>query len=106
MPEPKSAVSTRLHAAEGTSNGDAVLLLIHTLSKPIQSGMDEMMSRGIDPDVGNPQKYHSHPEVPDKWPSNLLTSCPSLTFAERHGRDDVTRHRSRRGGPAALPLAS
>lgn len=27
------------------------------------------MSRGIDPDVADPQHCHSHPEVPDKWPS-------------------------------------
>lgn len=35
----------------------------------VQSGMDEMMSRGIDPDVANPDECHSHPDVPDAWPS-------------------------------------
>ena len=34
-----------------------------------QSRMDEMMSRGIDPDVADPTHCHSHPDVPDKWPS-------------------------------------
>lgn len=27
------------------------------------------MSRGIDPDVADPQRCHSHPDVPDTWPS-------------------------------------
>lgn len=31
--------------------------------------MDEMMSRGIDPDVADPTHCHSHPDVPDQWPS-------------------------------------
>ena len=34
-----------------------------------QTHMDEMMSRGIDPDVADPTHCHSHPDVPDKWPS-------------------------------------
>ena len=31
--------------------------------------MDVMLSRGIDPDVADPSKCHSHPEVPTRWPS-------------------------------------
>jgi ergothioneine biosynthesis protein EgtB len=32
-------------------------------------GFDEMFSRGIDPDVDDPEHCHDHPEVPDRWPS-------------------------------------
>ncbi|WYZ45172.1 hypothetical protein EsH8_VIII_000488 [Colletotrichum jinshuiense] len=28
-----------------------------------------MFERGIDPDVDNPEKCHSHSEIPDEWPS-------------------------------------
>jgi len=32
-------------------------------------GYDVMFSRGIDPDVADPSKCHSHPEAPQKWPT-------------------------------------
>lgn len=35
------------------------------------SGMDEMLSRGIDPLVLDPSKCHSHPDIPQEWPSLL-----------------------------------
>lgn len=30
---------------------------------------DTLFSRGIDPDIDNPEKCHDHPPVPSKWPS-------------------------------------
>lgn len=33
------------------------------------SSWDETFSRGIDPDVANPSKCHSHPDAPTEWPS-------------------------------------
>jgi len=33
------------------------------------SGMDIMLSRGIDPHVDDPNVCHNHPEVPASWPS-------------------------------------
>lgn len=29
---------------------------------------DELFSRGIDPDVEDPDRCHDHPDVPDRWP--------------------------------------
>ncbi len=34
-----------------------------------QSHMDEMYSRGIDPNMADPTKCHSHPDVPPQWPA-------------------------------------
>lgn len=31
--------------------------------------MDIMLSRGVDPNVLDPSQCHTHPEVPDEWPS-------------------------------------
>ena len=30
--------------------------------------LDDMFSRGIDPDVDDPERCHDHPEVPERWP--------------------------------------
>jgi ergothioneine biosynthesis protein EgtB len=30
--------------------------------------LDEMFSRGIDPDVDDPTRCHDHPDVPERWP--------------------------------------
>lgn len=30
--------------------------------------MDDMYSRGIDPNMADPSKCHSHPDVPPQWP--------------------------------------
>ncbi|EFQ30701.1 uncharacterized protein GLRG_05845 [Colletotrichum graminicola M1.001] len=32
------------------------------------AGFQPMFERGIDPDVDNPEKCHSHSEIPDEWP--------------------------------------
>ena len=32
------------------------------------SQMDDMYSRGIDPNMADPSKCHSHPDVPPQWP--------------------------------------
>ena len=32
------------------------------------SDLDTMFSRGIDPDVDDPNKCHSHPQAPPAWP--------------------------------------
>ena len=53
-----------------------------------------MLSRGIDPDVTDPSKCHSHPEVPARWPSR----------AELQQYSDSVRALLRRGladGPSA-----
>ncbi len=34
-----------------------------------QSHMDAMYSRGIDPNMADPTKCHSHPDVPPEWPA-------------------------------------
>lgn len=31
--------------------------------------LDEVFSRGIDPDVDDPSRCHAHPDVPERWPS-------------------------------------
>ena len=36
------------------------------------SSLDLMLSRGIDPNVLDPSLCHSHPDVPDAWPSKEL----------------------------------
>ncbi len=35
---------------------------------PFNAAFDELFSRGIDPDVDDPNHCHDHPEVPDRWP--------------------------------------
>lgn len=35
------------------------------------SKMDDMYSRGIDPNMADPSKCHSHPDVPPQWPPQL-----------------------------------
>ena len=32
------------------------------------SQMDDTYSRGIDPNMADPSKCHSHPDVPPQWP--------------------------------------
>ncbi len=40
-----------------------------TLGHPsFAPALDDMFSRGIDPDVDNPEQCHDHPEIPDRWP--------------------------------------
>ena len=39
------------------------------LSNERETDMDVMFSRGIDPCVDEPEVCHSHPELPDAWPS-------------------------------------
>ena len=38
------------------------------LAQEDPSDLDIMFSRGIDPDVEQPDKCHSHPEAPPAWP--------------------------------------
>ncbi len=39
------------------------------LERPaFNAAFDELFSRGIDPDVDDPELCHDHPEVPDRWP--------------------------------------
>lgn len=35
---------------------------------PEASGLDDLFSRGMDPDVEDPTKCHAHPDAPDEWP--------------------------------------
>ena len=44
-----------------------------------------MLSRGIDPDVADPSKCHSHPEVPTRWPSHR--ELQARRFSCRRTRD-------------------
>ena len=36
---------------------------------PFNAAFDELFSRGIDPDVDDPTRCHSHPDVPATWPA-------------------------------------
>src|SRR5262250_1669436 len=39
------------------------------LERPsFNAAFDELFSRGIDPDVDDPEHCHDHPEVPARWP--------------------------------------
>lgn len=42
---------------------------LHNCMQDVQSHMDEMYSRGIDPNMADPTKCHSHPDVPPQWPA-------------------------------------
>lgn len=42
---------------------------LKTMPRDEQSHMDEMYSRGIDPNMTDPTKCHSHPDVPPEWPA-------------------------------------
>jgi hypothetical protein len=61
-----------------------------------QTRMDEMMSRGIDPDVADPSHCHSHPDVPDKWPSRqelcAYVADTRRTILQHGGLDSCCRH--------------
>lgn len=40
-----------------------------TLARPpFAPAFDDMFSRGIDPDVDDPEQCHDHPDVPERWP--------------------------------------
>jgi ergothioneine biosynthesis protein EgtB len=40
-----------------------------TLARPsFAPAFDDMFSRGIDPDVDDPERCHDHPDVPEQWP--------------------------------------
>jgi hypothetical protein len=58
--------------------------------------MDEMMSRGIDPDVADPTHCHSHPDVPDKWPSRqelrVYVANTRAAILQHSGLDSCCRH--------------
>ncbi len=41
-----------------------------TLARPsFAPALDDMFSRGIDPDVDDPERCHDHPDVPEHWPA-------------------------------------
>ncbi|DBA68320.1 TPA: hypothetical protein ACH3X2_013633 [Trebouxia sp. C0005] len=42
---------------------------LKTMPRGEQSHMDEMYSRGIDPNMADPTKCHRHPDVPPEWPA-------------------------------------
>ena len=60
--------------------------------------LDLLFSRGIDPDVEDPNKCHDHPAVPPSWPAKpdivayvRQVGCPACAAAvgcicELHGR--------------------
>ena len=60
---------------------------------PTQTPLDEMLSRGIDPDVADPSKCHSHPEVPKRWPSRpelqVWTPPQGDTSSRAFNRDNL-----------------
>ena len=43
------------------------------------SAMETLFSRGIDPSVLDPSMCHSHPDVPEEWPSREAI----VTFAAK-----------------------
>lgn len=51
----------------GCLDGGRVLIQMCELQEE-QSEMDDMYSRGIDPNIADPSKCHSHPDVPPQWP--------------------------------------
>lgn len=62
------------------------------LPEDLPSPMDIMFSRGIDPNVVDPSKCHSHPEVPPEWPTReeiegyvQKTRAKLLTALARNG---------------------
>ena len=52
----------------GTCIHACLLLTIISLQEE-PSELDTLFSRGIDPDVEDPTKCHSHPDVPSSWPA-------------------------------------
>lgn len=47
----------------------ASFLRLKVMPPAVPSALDEMLSRGIDPNVLDPSQCHSHPDVPDAWPT-------------------------------------
>src|SRR5262249_40165889 len=75
-----------------------------TLARPsFTPAFDDMFSRGIDPDVDDPERCHDHPEVPEQWPvldavlayrdrvrAAVLESIDAV--AERSGNDPMAQN--------------
>lgn len=71
------------------------------------SPMDEMFSRGIDPNVVDPSQCHSHPDTPDHWPTKeeLLNYVSSIRKDIRNtliSSSNLVEHFSERGMFMAL----
>lgn len=47
----------------------AAFAKLKALPQDAVSKLDEMFSRGIDPDVLNPSQCHAHPDAPKQWPT-------------------------------------
>ena len=66
----KASLSLRAYVHEVLAGWLAVFAAPLTLMPcSLQEPLDVMLSRGIDPDVTDPSKCHSHPEVPKRWPT-------------------------------------
>ena len=61
-------MKSRRLAADAVGPGIVLrVLLLNWYSE--QVALDEMLSRGIDPDLGDPSRCHAHPAPPPAWPS-------------------------------------
>ena len=67
------------------------------LGRPsFQPYFDEVLHRGIDPDVDDPTQCHAHPDVPEHWPAldDILAYRDHVRSAIVESLDEITTHAS------------